>query len=409
MFSLDVWQEILDTIRRNKLRTALTALSVAWGIFMLVLLLGAGRGLQNNIEHEFADDAVNSIWFFGGVTSMPHQGLPIGREITFDNDDYDAIRRLPGIEHLTGRNELWGEGIVRYGDKASPFDVRASHPAHQYIENTIITSGRFLNQLDLDQRRKVAVIGQAVAEFLFADVDPLGEWIDVNGVNYRVVGVFKDEGGEGELRKVYLPLSTAQRAHGFGDTIHMLMLTVGDASMEESRELEKRVRQLLAKRHDFNPEDSRALRSRNNLEGFAEVSEVFLLIRLFVWIVGIGTIIAGVVGVSNIMLIAVKERTKEIGVRKAIGATPRSIVAMIVAESVFLTAASGYLGLVAGVGALELVRVLVPENDYIRDPQVDLGVAVSATVLLIVCGALAGYFPARRAARVNPVIALKDE
>lgn len=411
MFSLDRWQEIFDTIRRNKLRTLLTSMSVAWGIFMLVLLLGAGQGLQNEVTDKFKDDAINSLWVYGGSTTVPHEGHPIGRRITFDDDDYDLfIDQVPELEHLTGRFRMRGRDvIVAYGDKTSAFDIRSVHPDHQFLENTLITRGRFLNDTDLADKRKVAVIGVRVAEFLFGRDDAMGKWIKLNGIQFRVVGIFEDAGGEGEMRKVYIPITTARAAFAGGRQIHQLMFTVGDASPSESKAIEEHVRQLLAQRHDFSPEDHRAVRVRNNLERLQEVTEIFDYIRIFVWIVGIGTIIAGIVGVSNIMLISVKERTKEIGVRKALGATPFSIVSLILQESIFLTAVSGYIGLVSGVGLLEFASTHLPENDIIRDPSVDLRVAISAMALLVVCGAVAGFFPARRAAMVNPVVALRDE
>ncbi len=410
MFNLDHWYEIFDTIRRNKLRTALTALSVAWGILMLVLLLGAGTGLQNGVEYSFRDDAVNSLWIRARRTSLPFEGHPVGRQIHFTNGDYEYIRdHLPGVEHITGRFNLWGNLIVSYQDKKSSFDVRSAHPDHRYLENTVMLSGRFLNDLDLSQRRKVAVIGIRVAQFLFGRAEPLDKWLQINGIPYKVIGVFEDSGGEGEMRKIYVPISTAQMAYGGHDRIHRLMFTVGDASLEESKKIEAEVRELLAKRHHFSPDDKRALRIRNNVENFQQVSAIFSGIRWFVWFVGLGTIFAGIVGVSNIMLISVKERTKEIGIRKALGATPGSIVGQIVQEAVFLTAVSGYFGMVAGIVIWELVNRYVPENDAFRSPHVDIRVVLIATAILIVAGAVAGFFPARRAARVNPIVALRDE
>jgi putative ABC transport system permease protein len=410
MFSLDRWQEIFDTITRNKLRTALTSLSVAWGIFMLVLLLGAGTGLQNSVAYNFRDDAVNSIWVRPGQTSLPFQGHAVGRRIDFDNSDYEYIKnRVPGVEYITGRFYLRGERLVTYENKTSGFNVRAVHPDHRYLENTIVTRGRFIDDIDLDEQRKVAVIGKPIAAFFFDDGKPLGKWLGINGIPYQVVGVFEDYGADREMQQIYIPISTAQLAYGGGDHIHHLMFTVGDASVAESRAIEDSVRELLANRHQFSPKDKRALRVRNNLESFQEINDVFKGIEIFVWFVGLGTIVAGIVGVSNIMLISVKERTKEIGIRKALGATPGNIIGQIVQESVFLTAVSGYLGIVAGIGVFELIDRYVPDNDYIRDPNVDLSVAVAATALLVIAGALAGYFPARQAAKVDPVVALRDE
>jgi putative ABC transport system permease protein len=407
---IDRFQEILETIRRNKLRTFLTALSVAWGIFMLVLLLGAGNGLQSGVEYNFRDDAVNSLWVYSGRTSTPFKGRAPNRDIQFTNADHDAVvRGVPGVEHITSRFYIGGEFTVSYGTKHSSFDVRACHPAHQIIENTIITKGRFLNERDLDDRRKVAVIGQKVVDILFGTRDPRGEYIDVNGIMYKVVGVFEDTGGEGELRKIYIPITTAQMAYGGEDRVNQIMFTVGDATVEDSERIEADTRRMFASRHEFSSDDEQAMRVRNNVEQFQRFRSLFATIELFVWIIGVGTIIAGIVGVSNIMLISVTERTKEIGVRKALGATPGSIVALVLQESVLITAVSGYIGLVLGVGLLELANWAMPASEMFRNPHVDIRIGLTATALLVGAGLLAGLFPARRAAGVNPVVALRDE
>jgi putative ABC transport system permease protein len=409
MFSADRWQEIWDTLVQNKLRTVLTMLAMSWGIFMLVVLLGLGRGLSNGVTSGFADDAVNSIWIFGGQTSVAHEGLPLGRRIQFDNRDVDATKKTEGVEHLSGRFNWSGEQRVRVGDKVASFDVRAVHPGHLYLEKTEIVLGRFLNDADLEGRRKVAVVGIPVAEFLFDRRDVVGEWIEVGKIAFQVVGVFDDAGGEGELRKVYVPISTAQAAWGGSDKVAMMMFTVGEAGVEESKRIAERVRGQLAEAHDFAATDPQATRVRNNVENFDRFQKIFRMIDIFIWLMGACTIVAGVVGVSNIMMIIVRERTKEIGVRKALGATPWNIVGTIIQEAVFLTAAAGYMGLVAGVGFLALVAKLVPSNDMFKNPEVDLGIAIAATCVLVAAGALAGFFPARAAARVNPIVALRDE
>ena len=414
MFNLDMWQEIYGTVRRNKLRTTLTGFAVAWGIFMLVVLLGAGRGLANGIQYQFRDDAVNSIWIFPGKTSMPYDGQGPGRQIQLDNGDYDAIKALPGVEHISGRLYLWNEGTVSRGDKHTAYDIRAVHPDHRYIEKTEMITGRFINDIDLNQRRKVAVIGDEVREFLFRpDEDPIGQWITIYGLQYEVVGVFHDEGGEGERKKIYIPISTAQMAYGGAqggtDKMNHLMFTVGDASAAASKALETRVTKLLAKRHHFSPDDKRALRTRNNLEEYGKIATVITMMQLMVWVVSLLTILAGIVGVSNIMLIAVRERTREIGVRKALGATPGSILSMITQEALVLTAVAGYVGLAAGVGLIALVAHFMPASDFFRNPEIDMRIAIMATILLVITGTLAGFFPAWRAARVHPIEALRDE
>jgi putative ABC transport system permease protein len=410
MFDSDRWLEIFDTIRMSKLRTAATALAVAWGIFILVVLLGAGRGLQNGIEHNFQDDASNMLWVYSGKTSKPHAGYNKGRNVRFYNDDYVALLKdVEEVEYSSGRFYLGGEFTVKYGREVSSYDVRSTHPGHQFIERSIITAGRFINDADVRDRRKVAVIGRPVVDQLFKRREPLGEWIEIRGTPFRVVGVFRDDGWESENQKIYIPISTAQSVYGGGETIHQMMITLGDATVEDSERIAFQVRKLFAARHQFAVDDERAMRVRNSLKSYQRIVSLFSAINLFIWIVGIGTIVAGIIGVSNIMLISVRERTKEIGIRKALGATPATIVGQIVTESLVITSASGYLGLVAGLGVIEVVRRYVPPSDLFRNPEADLGVVVGATVVLIISGVLAGYFPARMAARINPVEALRAD
>ena len=408
MFNLDLWQEIWGTVRRNKLRTALTGLAVAWGIFMLVALLAFGKGLHNNVVYELRDDAVNSIWINPGQTSKPWQGHQPGRFIQFTNEDYDLIKRVPGVDKITARYFPPANTVAR-GAKTTSFDIRSCHPDHLYLENTVMIRGRYLNDLDIANRTKVAVIGDAVRDFLFAPgEEPIGQWIAIGGIQFQVVGVFHDEGGEGERKKIFIPITTAQMAFGGANQVNMIMFTVGSASLEQSMVIDHKVRALLAERHNFDPDDKRALRMWNNLERFNDIAKIILMIQLFVWVVGGLTILAGIVGVSNIMLIAVKERTREIGIRKALGAPPRSVLSMITQEALVLTGVAGYIGLVAGVGFVEVARRYVP-SDIIREPAVDLRIALDATVLLVIAGTLAGFFPAWRAARINPIEALRDE
>jgi putative ABC transport system permease protein len=342
---------------------------------------------------------------------VPHEGHAVGRPVQFTNDDHDAVAEgIDGVEHITSRFYLEGQFVVSRGERHASFDVRSCHPGHQFLENTIIVGGRFLNDLDVRERRKVAVIGPTVVQALFAaHEDPLGQWIDVRGIPYRVVGVFEDTGGEGELRKIYVPISTAQMAYNGQNRVHQIMFTLGDADVERSRATAADVKRLMASRHSFAPGDKAAIRVSNNLESFQRFLDLFTMIRVFTWVIGVGTILAGIVGVSNIMLISVQERTREIGVRKAVGATPGAIVGLIVQEALVITAVSGYIGMLMGIGALELAARLVPASEFMRDPEVDLGVVLGATLVLVVSGLLAGYFPARRAARINPIEALRAE
>ena len=411
MFDLDTWQEILDTVRANKLRSFLTGFSVAWGIFMLIVLLGSGQGLSHGIEYQFRDDAVNSIWVFPGQTSVPYKGLAPGRRVQLTNDDREEIKSgVGGVEHITSRFRISGNLQVRYKKETTTFDVRCVHPDHLYLEKTIVTDGRFLNELDISEYRKVAVIGVRVKDALFKKEKALGKNIEINGVAFQVVGLFTDDGGENEQEKIYLPITTAQRAFGGANRVGMIMLTTGDAPLAQTEDMAKDVKHRVATRHTFSTDDPRAVFVNNNNEQFERFTKLMAAIRMFVWIVGVGTILAGVVGVSNIMMITVRERTREIGVRKALGATPWSVVSLVLQESILITSVAGYIGLVLGIGVLELASKNLPAgSEYFRNPEVSLAVAVEATVLLVAAGLAAGFIPARRAAMVRPVDALRNE
>ena len=287
------------------------------------------------------------------------------------------------------------------------------HPDHMYLENQTPVKGRFINEMDFKNKRKVAAIGTKVVESLFGDEDPIGKEIDVKGIIYKVVGVFEDGGDEGEVRRIFIPISVAQLTYEGTNQLHQIMFTTGDASVEEANVIKQNVINMMSQRHKFSPEDSRALFIWNNVEEFQKFRSLFEGIKMFLWGIGLFTIIAGIVGVSNIMLIVVKERTREIGVRKALGATPWSIVSLFLQESIAITLLAGYFGLLAGVGLMELISWAMTnfhiEAEFFSNPEVDLTTAVYATLLLVLSGTLAGFFPARRAAKVNPIEALKDE
>jgi putative ABC transport system permease protein len=402
-------EELLATLGRHRLRTLLTGLSVAWGTFMLVLLLGAGKGLENGIVWEFRDDAMNSIWAWTGLTSLPFAGRGPNRDVRFMNDDVQALRRqVPGIERLSGRYWMWGEFSVKNGDKHSAFDVIGVHPDQRYLEKTLMIAGRYVNDRDIAERRKVAVIGELVKKTLYGNVDPIGRLIEIRGLPYRVIGVFQDEGGEAELRRIYVPITTAQLVYNDPGRIHSLGMTVGDADTATSEAIEREVHRLLAKRHQVSLADARALRTQNNLVHFKKVSAVITWVNGFVWFVSFGTLLAGMVSVSNIMLISVAERTREIGIRKALGATPFRLVGMVLSEAVLITATAGYAGVVAGVALVEVAAGSLADAPFVRNPEVSLTVALEATALIVAAGALAGFFPALRAARVNPITAMRE-
>ena len=412
MFELDKWQEIYSTVRKNKLRTFLTGFSVAWGIFMLILLLGSGTGLENGVKEQFRGGAVNGIWISSGQTSLKYKGLKAGRQIRFENEDYDRIRTaVNGYDRISARLFL-GNRLTSYGHEYGSFFLSPCHPDYGAIKEIDLVSGRFLNELDIRELRKVAVIGEKVKQTLFKGADTLavGKYIKISGVLFQVVGVFRDYSrNDDEQKRIYVPVTTAQRVFQGENVINQISFTTGDATEEESEQMVIQSKHLLARAHTFDVNDNRAINVWNKAEDVRRFRALFAGIRLFIWIIGIGTIIAGVVGVSNIMMIVVKERTKEIGIRKSLGATPWSIVGLIMQESVVITAFAGYVGLVLGVGLLELVSRYMPATEFFRNPEADFSVAVSATVLLVLAGAVAGFFPAMKAARVNPVEALRDE
>ncbi len=413
LFSIDRWTEVLVTIGRSKLRTALTMISVAWGIFVLVALLGLGNGLDNGMRENFARDATNGVWVSANKTSVAYGGYDVGRRLMFENADYQRARKVPGVEYMAGQHfiggQRWGASLVtKRGAKANSFELDAVHEDAIRLTGHSIVQGRFLTAADTMQRRKSAVIGQTVAQFLFDGANAVGEWIEVGSVPFQVVGVFTDPGGAEEERRIYMPVSTAQLAFNGGEKLGLLEFTVGQAGPAETERIIEQIKGQLADRYNFDPNDRQAVRVQNNIEQFERFRKLFWMISAFIVVIGLGTLAAGVVGVSNIMMIAVKERTKEIGVRKALGATPNSIVFMIIQEAVFLTGVAGLLGLAAGVGASELIGYL-NLTDFIANPTIDIKVGVGAAMFLVLAGALAGYFPARAAAKVNPITALRDQ
>ncbi len=410
MFDRDRWEEILNTIRQNKLRTFLTGFSVAWGIFMLVILLGSGRGLQNGIEYQFRDDATNSIFIYRGRTAEKHQGLNKGRLIQLDMEDYEWMKNnLSNLQNTSARYNIYGNNKISYKNEYGDFDIRTVHPGYREIEKSIPVKGRFINETDIKKTRKVTCIGLKVEEALFKGEDPIGKHIKINNIAFKVVGVFDDEGGDRELRGLYLPITTAQKIFTRDNKVQALIFTTDLVSSEESKQMVNALRGKLAEKHHFSNEDNGALYISNNVERYQQFKDVFAAIDLFIWIIGIGTIIAGIVGVSNIMIILVKERTHEIGIRKAIGATPGSIIGLILMESVFITTFAGYFGLTAGVGILNLIANTITANDFFMNPQVNINIAISATILLIIAGMIAGLVPARKAAKIKPIVALRDE
>jgi putative ABC transport system permease protein len=414
MFDLERWQEIFDTIRKNKLRTFLTGLSVASGIFILVILLGFGQGMRNGIAHEFEQDASTSVWVWPGLTTKEFKGMNPGRRIQLRNENYDSWteQNSPSIEYNSAR--IFVNGIsVTYGNEALVYGVRGVHEDFQFIENAKIIEGRFLNYTDIQNTAKTLVIGNKIRKDVFGHLDsPIGEFVDISGIPFKIVGVFKEQ-REREEEAMFIPISTAQRVFNGGDRINNMAFTLPaagtfDQAVAEAVAFKEELKQYLSQVHTVHPEDDSALRVFSALEEAKRYYSLTNNIKLFFWFVGICTIIAGVVGVSNIMLIVVKERTREIGIRKALGAKPWSIVGMILHEAVFITAFSGFLGLIFSMSLLELVGPHV-EVDYIMNPSVNLNVALTTVFVLILAGTVAGFFPAWRAANIQVINALRDE
>jgi putative ABC transport system permease protein len=411
MFSPSFWQEILHTIKTNKLRTGLTGFSVAWGIFILIILLGAGTGIQNGVKAQFSRGAVNSLWIFPARTSLPYNGLPDGRPIKFHNDDYEALKKFGEVEAITGRydEESWEEkSVVHYRDNYGVFELCSCHPDQAVADQITVQFGRFINQIDVDQVRKTVAITDVVKDALFKSEDPLGKYITVRGVPFEVVGVFRDA-SELNSRRVFIPISARQRVFNGGNRIGFFGMTLVDMTLDRIENTEARLRGYFAGKYNFDPQDKRAVQFGNAFKQYKQFMNLFAALRLVVWIVGIMTIIAGIMGVSNIMVIAVKERTHEIGLRKAIGATPGSIVAQVVSEAILITGVAGFFGMFAGVFLLDFAAGGVPAFDYFKNPEVNLWVMLSASAVIVASGALAGLAPALRAAAIRPIVALRDE
>ena len=414
MFDIERWQEIFDTIRKNKLRTFLTGISVASGIFIHVILLGFGNGMQNGIEKEFQEDAMTKVSAWPGVTSKEYNGLNPGRRIRFSNEDFDNIENSLDefIEYGTARVYV-RSATVNYGTESLAYDLFGANSDFQFVENIKMVEGRYINHTDERSFQKVVVIGEKIKKDVFKELDtPIGEFLDISGIRFKIVGVFSELVDQEEER-IIMPNSTAQLIMNGGNRINSLEYTIPqlenfEAAVAMAATLENGLKTYLLKEHQVAEDDTSAIEFGNALEQAKRFYALTGNIKLFFWFVGVCTIIAGVVGVSNIMLIVVKERTREIGVRKALGAKPWFIVGMILHEAIFVTAISGFSGLIFSMLLLEFVGPHV-EIEYILNPSVDLKVAIATVLLLIFSGTIAGFFPAWRAARIKVIDALRDE
>ncbi len=416
MFDLDRFREVFETMRRNMLRTVLTAVGVFWGVFLLIIMFGMGNGLEAGAKQGMRGLATNSLYIWGQRTSVPFRGMQPGRYVKLTLDDAAALRQVPGVAVVAPRVGLGGRRssqAISRGDKSASGEVMGDVPDYLHVQPMEI-DGRFINELDMDQRRKVAVIGERVQELLFKeDEQPIGQSITVAGTDFMVVGVFKttqtgDQGAR-ESSRVYVPLTTFQRALTNSPYIHYLsVLSRPDVPASEVQDA---LVAALKKRHGASPDDRQAIGSFNADAEYQKIMNLFLAIRILIFMVGGATLVAGLVGVSNIMMVSVRERTREIGIRKAIGATPRAVIGQIVTEGVALASAAGYLGLVSGVALLELIGSFIDGGGktMFAPPFVSLNTAVVAALAVALGGGMAGLFPALNAARIRTVTALRDE
>ena len=424
MFDFDNFREIWSTIQKNKLRTFLTGFSVAWGIFMLIVMLGAGNGLRNGIAYNFRNMATNSVEVWTRYTTKPWKGIQENRSLHFKNEDLTDLKRdFPEVNLISPT--LYHNDTITYNREyltGQTMGVSADFNQIRYIQIEP-KNGRFINEQDLREKRKVIVLSPRMAEVLFREEAPLGKYVRCGNSMFQVVGVYTED-NKSNNSPAYIPFTVSQllynKGYGFGNLIFSVE---GIVTEEENDAFEERFRIWMARRHQFDPTDKNAIGMWNMGSEFRMWNTMMNAITLFIWIIGIGTLMAGIVGVSNIMLITVKERTKEFGIRKALGAKPASILGLVITESILVTAVFGYVGMIGGIGLTEVINSAMQtaqaaqqagENmgedlSIFRNPTVDLGIALSANLLIIVAGVLAGYFPARKAISVTAIEAMRTE
>ena len=415
LFDLDRWQEIWITITHNKSRSFLTAFGVFWGMFMLVVMVGAGVALERGMSSQIEGFATNSCFIWTNKTDLPYKGLKKDRNWNIENEDIPVlINKIPEIQYLAP--VLFGGGgsnNVTRNDKAGSFSVKGNYPSYNNIDKSIMIKGRYINDIDIAEKRKVCVIGERVLEVLFPkDEEPIGKNIQVNGIYFQVIGVARHTstiniGGNSE-ETVILPFSTMQQAFNQGNIVHFLAVTAQPGI--KVKVIEDKIHEVLKERHNISPDDTKAVGGMNIEDQFTMFLYLGIGIASLIWIVGLGTLLAGGIGVSNIMLVTVRERTKEIGIRRALGATPRNIITQIMSESIILTLIAGIAGLMLGVGLLSIVGFALSKGDqFFKDPQISFGVAIAALLILLVIGTLAGFIPANRAMSIKPIEAIREE
>ncbi|MGN7810603.1 ABC transporter permease [Flavobacterium sp. 22076] len=421
MFKKDNWDEILQALTANPFRTILTAFGVFWGIFILVILLAAGNGLENGIKKGFDGIATNTMFMWSQTTSKAYKGLPKTRRYDFRNSDVTALKAaIPDLLYVSPRNQLGdfnGTNNVVRGTKTSAFTIYGDYPELIKQQPMDIIKGRFVNQQDILEKRKVAVIGKGVISELYGkEEESVGTYIKINGINFMVVGVYKSkqQGGnaEQEQKNIFIPFTTFQQAFNYGDKVGWMALTARDET--SITELKPKILEIIKALHSVNPTDDRAVGNFDLYEQFNKVQSLFNILKIIAYFVGTLVLISGVIGISNIMLIVVKERTKEIGIRRALGATPAAIRGQILSESIFLTIISGMLGIAVATGIIAILNMVLdsmpPGNDTMfANPSVDLGVVFVALIILVGSGLLAGFIPAQTAINVKPVDALRTE
>lgn len=421
MFNKDTWSEIIEALSANWFRTLLTAFGVLWGIFILVILLAAGKGLENGVKQGFGGMATNSMFMWSQTPSKPYKGLPKGRRYNFKTGDVTAIKQnVPDLKYVSPRNQLGGFGgannVVR-GLKTGAFNVYGDYPEVIQQEPMDITSGRFINYSDINDKRKVAIIGEGVKKEMY---DPgeevIGSYIKINGVNFMVIGTYKKKGNnngnaeEGQ-KQIYVPFTAFSQAFNMGETVGWMAITANDGS--SITELKSEVFDIIKSRHSIHPDDDRAIGNFDLYEEFSKINGLFIALKAVAYFVGTLVLLSGIIGISNIMLIVVKERTNEIGVRRALGATPWAIRGQILLESIFLTIVSGMAGIALATGIIALINYQMQGVDtsemMFANPSVDLGVVFIALSILIISGLIAGLIPAQNAIKVKPVDALRTE
>jgi len=410
MFDLDRWTEIFQTLSKNKLRTALSGFTIAFAILLFTLLFGIGNGLKHTFEKQFAGDAQNSVYIRSGKTTKPYKGLQSGRKVQFKNEDTKFINEQfeKNIQFFSPNIERFNVRAIYKGEQNN-YTVRGVYPDYQPLESAVMIEGRFISVLDLKKRAKVVAIGKLVEEDLFKNFPALGRNISLDGISYRVIGVFSDPGGDNDERYIYMPFSTAQGMYRSNDELDQFGLTFNPAlNVDKALAFTNLLEKVLKEKHQVDPRDQSALRVQNYAEGTKNVQQFMTVLNIIILFIGIGTLIAGIIGISNIMVYIVKERTKELGIRKALGATPQSIIGMIMMESIFVTAIAGYAGLMIGVFTLKAIGSSL-EKYFIVNPSVETYVVVGATIILIIAGTIAGYIPAKRASSIKPIEALNDQ